>query len=199
MVDRRYHGEEKRMGSKSFDEFVRREQEAVKVSREKPVDWQAEKNTWLHHLELLYAEVIGYLKPYESSGVTVNLRPIELSEDYIGRYSADAMDITIGGKTITLEPVGTLIVGSKGRVEVVGPLARAQLFLLDSRLKSMSELIHVSVSVNSGPPSSSRHEPASDIRWVWRIVTRPPRREILELNKDSFLNILVEISNGRNI
>jgi hypothetical protein len=187
------------MASKSFDEFVRQEQEAVKVSREKPVDWQAEKNAWLHHLELLYAEVIGYLKPYEGSGVTVAPRPIELSEDYIGRYSADALDITIGSKTITLEPVGTLLVGSKGRVEVIGPLARAQLLLLDSRVKSVSQLIHVSFSVGNGPPSPLPHEPPPDIGWVWRIVTRPPRREILELNKESFLNLLMEISNGRNI
>jgi hypothetical protein len=187
------------MASKTFDEFVRQEQEAAKISREKPVDWQAEKNTWLHHLELLYAEVIGFLKPYENSGVTVKLRPVELSEDYIGRYYADAMDITIGSKSITLDPVGTLIVGSKGRVEVVGPLARAQLLLLDSQAKSISDLIQVSVSVGSGPPSPPRDEPPRDVEWVWRIVTRPPQRKILELNKDSFLNLLVEISNGRNI
>jgi hypothetical protein len=109
------------------------------------------------------------------------------------------MVITIGSKTITLEPVGTLIVGSKGRVEVAGPLARAQLLLLDSRVKSTSELIHVDVSIGSGPSSPPPHEPPRDIEWVWRIVTRPPRREILELNKESFLNLLVEISNGRNI
>jgi hypothetical protein len=198
-VGQRYYREDKEMGSKSFDEFVRQEQAAARISREKPVDWQAEKNAWLHQLDLLYAEVTGYLKPYEGSGVTVERRPIELSEDYIGRYSADAMDIIIGSKTITLEPVGTLLVGSKGRVEVAGPLARAQLLLLDSRVKSTSELIHISISVNSGPPAPPPHEPPSDIIWVWRIVTRPPRREILELNRDSFLNLLVEISNGRNI
>lgn len=186
------------MASKSFDEFVRQEQEAVKVSREKPVDWQAEKDAWLRYLDVLYTQIDGYLNAYKGQ-IAVEYHPIELSEDYIGRYAAREMTITIGSKTITLEPVGTLIVGSKGRVEVVGPMARAQLLLLDSRLKSISELIHVSVSVNGGPPSFPRYESPADIKWVWKIVTRPPRREILELNKDSFLNLLVEISNGRNI
>jgi hypothetical protein len=188
------------MGNNSFDEFVRREQQAAKVTGEKPVDWQAEKAAWLQHLEELFTQVNGYLKPYVDAGqVAIDYQTIDLNEDYIGRYSAKEMIITVGSKTIKLEPIGTFIVGSKGRVEVAGPLARAQLLLLDSRVRSMSQLIHVSVSVNGGLPSPPSHEPPSDIKWVWKIVTRPPRREIIEFNKDSFLNVLVEISNGRNI
>jgi hypothetical protein len=199
-VDRCYQTEAKEMANNSFDDFVRREQQAMKGSGERPVDWQAEKNAWLRHLEELFTQVSGYLKPYVDTGqVAVDYQTIELSEDYIGRYSAKEMIITIGSKTIKLEPIGTLLVGSKGRVEVAGPLARAQLLLLDSRVRSMSQLIHVSVGINGGPPSPAPQEPAPEINWVWRIVTRPPRREIIEINKDNFLNLLVEISNGRSI
>lgn len=188
------------MANNSFDDFVRREQQAVKVTDEQPVDWQAEKTTWLRHLEELFTQVNEYLKSYVDAGqIAIDYRPIELSEDYIGRYWAKEMVITIGSKTIKLEPIGTLIVGSKGRVEVAGPLARAQLLLLDSRVTSMSQLIHVSVSINGALPSPPPPEPPSEPKWVWRIVTRPPRREIIEINKDNFLNLLLEISNGRNI
>jgi hypothetical protein len=184
----------------NFDEFVRREHEAAKLSREKPIDWQAEKVAWLRRLEALFAQVTGYLKPYVDAGqITIGYQPIDLSEEDIGRYSATEMIITIGGKTIKLEPIGCRILGSKGRVEVAGPLARAQLLLLDSRVTSTSELIHESVSINGGLALPPLEEPCSDIEWVWRIVTRPPRREIIQINKDNFLNLLVEISNGRNI
>jgi hypothetical protein len=188
------------MADMSFDDFVLREQQAVKVSDQKPVDWQAEKAAWLRHLEELFTQVNGYLKPYVDAGqVVIEYRTIDLSEEYIGRYSAKEMIITIGSKTIKLEPIGALIIGSKGRVEVAGPRARAQLLLLDSKVRSTSQLIHVSVSINGGLPSPPPPEPPSDIKWVWRIVTRPPRREIIKINKDNFLNLLVEISNGQNI
>ncbi|MGD1102434.1 MAG: hypothetical protein ABSA59_10240 [Terriglobia bacterium] len=188
------------MADKSFDNFVRREQQAVKVSDQNPVDWQAEKTAWLRHLEELFTQVEGYLKPYVDAGqVVIRYRSINLNEEYIGLYSTKEMIITIGSKTIKLEPIGTLIVGSKGRVEVAGPRARAQLLLLDSKVRSTSQLIHVSVSINGGLPSPPPRKPPSNIKWVWRIVTRPPQREIIEINKDNFLNLLVEISNGQNI
>lgn len=188
------------MADKTFDDFVRTEQQAVEVSDKKPVDWQAEKTTWLRHLEELFTQVNGYLKPYvDASQVAIDYHTIDLNEEYIGLYSAREMIITIGSKTIKLEPIGALILGSKGRVDVVGPLARAQLLLLDSKVRSTSELIHVPVSIKGGRPSPPPRKPPSAIKWVWRIVTRPPRREIIEINRDSFLNLLVEISNGQNI
>lgn len=186
------------MASRSFDEFVRQEQQAAKVA-DQPVDWQAEKAAWLRHLEELYTQVETYLKPYVEAGqVVTDYRAINLNEEHIGPYSAKEMVIVVGSKTIKLEPVGTLLIGSKGRVDAVGPLARAQLVLLNSKVKSMSQLIRVSVSIGGGPPSPAPPPPTtpSEIEWVWRIVTRPPQREIIELNEKTFLNLLVEISNG---
>ena len=181
----------------SFDNFVRREQQAVNIADEKPMDWQAEKNNWLEYLDELFAQVRGYLKPYVDEGqVVIDHHSIDLNEDNIGLYSVPEMIIIIGSKTIKLEPIGTFIIGSKGRVDVVGPVARAQLLLLNSEVRSMSQLIHVSVSMNSGPSLPPAPKSTSEVKWVWRIVTRPPEREILEVNKENFLSLLVEIANG---
>jgi hypothetical protein len=106
------------------------------------------------------------------------------------------MTIKIGGKKISFEPIGTLLIGSRGRVDVIGPFARTQLILLSDRIKVLSDLIHVSVSVGGKLPMRPKPKPPSEIKWVWRILTRPPRREIIEMSKDNFLNLLVEVSNG---
>lgn len=170
------------MADKTFEEFVRREQEAVKVSNEERVNWQVRKAEWLQSLDELYSQVDGYLKPYIDAGqVAIAYGAIQLNEEHMGPYSAKEMLITIGSKTIKLEPIGALIFGSRGRVDLVGILARAQLLLLNSELTSTSQIPAVQ------PP---------DVKWVWRIVTRPPRREIIEINEITFLNLLVEISNG---
>jgi hypothetical protein len=185
------------MASTSFDDFVRRQSEAVKLSDETPIDWQGRKADWLRNLDSLYGQVNQYLKSYVEAGdIVVNFRTVNLNEEYIGPYSAKEMIITIGGKIIKLEPIGTLLIGSKGRVDAVGPLARAQLVLLNAEIKFLSQLIHVSVSVGGKPLTPPPTKPRSDIKWTWKIVTRPPRREVIELNKESFLNLLMEISNG---
>lgn len=185
------------MASRAFDEFVQREQAAAKEAGEPAVDWQAEKAQWLRHLDELFRQVNEYLKPYLDAGqIAVEYSKIDLNEEHIGPYSAPLMLITIGSKKIKLEPVGTFLIGSRGRVDVVGPVARAQLILLDSEVKSLSQLIHVSVGFGGNMPAPPPARPRSRAKLAWRIVTRPPRREIVEINKETFLSILLEIANG---
>jgi hypothetical protein len=68
--------------------------------------------------------------------------------------------------------------------------------LLDSKLTSWRQLVHVTVGIGGKMPASPPAKAASEIDWGWRIVTRPPQREIVELSKDTFLNLLLEIANG---
>jgi hypothetical protein len=103
----------KNMGSSAFDDFVRREQSSARESKEDAVDWQDEKKRWLRHLDELFSEVTGYLKPYVDDGqIAIKFETVELNEEYIGPYVAPVMVIGIGRKTTKLEPVGTLLIGS---------------------------------------------------------------------------------------
>jgi hypothetical protein len=106
------------------------------------------------------------------------------------------MIITIGRKTVRLEPIATMIVGSKGRVDVVGPVARAQLLLMNRDVKMVSDIFRVSVSINGGPLSTPPRPVPNHIHWAWRILTKPPKREIVHLSKENFLNLLTEVANG---
>jgi len=173
------------MASTSFDVFVQREQEAARRADAASIDWQAEKNEWLFQLDSLYARVSGFLKPYIDAGqISMADSDIELTEDHLGVYPVKLRIITIGTKSITLEPLGTIQTGSRGRVDVVGPLTRAQLSLLDAATETM--LI---------PSTNGRNRTGmkrlSDGRWVWKIVTR----DVLELNRENFLNLLMEVAN----
>lgn len=132
----------------------------------------------------------------DAGQIAIEFKNVELNEENIGPYLAPSMIIRIGRKTISLEPVGTLLIGSSGRVDVIGPTSRSQLLLLDSKLTSLRHLVRVSAGVGGKMPALPPTRPASEIDWAWRIVTRPPQHEIVEVNKDSFLNLLLEISNG---
>jgi hypothetical protein len=185
------------MGSSAFDQFVQTELASFREPREKSFDWQAEKERWLGDLNGLFSQVKEYLKLYVDAGqIAIEFKNVELNEENIGPYVAPVMIIRIGRKTINLEPVGTLLIGSRGRVDVIGPTSRSQLLLLDSKLTSLRQLLRVSPEVGGKMPASPPNRSASETDWAWRIVTRPPQHEVVEVDKDSFLNLLLEIANG---
>ncbi|MGC2637028.1 MAG: hypothetical protein WA294_07600 [Acidobacteriaceae bacterium] len=174
------------MSLASFDEFVQREHEAARRAEEASIDWQAEKEQWLYQLDLLYSRISAFLKPYLEAGqITMTDSQVELNEEHLGLYAVQQKTITIGTKSVTLEPLGTLQAGSRGRVDVVGPLSRVQMSLLDSGTESM--LIPSTID-----RSSSAIKRLTEGRWNWKIITR----DVLDLNRDTFLNVLLEVANG---
>jgi hypothetical protein len=183
------------MPSQIFDELVKSEQTALKES---PFDLADEKARWLRNLEGLYGEVQRFLKPYvDLNQVAVRFEEIELTEEQLGTYSANRMVITIGRKTILLQPIGTFLIGSRGRVDVVGTSGTAQLLLLSAKIKKLSDLIRVTVHMgNQMPPTPEPTLDPSNIEWTWRLLGKPPERKIIELTEDTFLDMLTEISNG---
>ena len=50
-----------------------------------------------------------------------NEKKVNLTEEYLGKYSAKRLDIYVGSEIISLIPRGTLIMGSNGRIDMRGP------------------------------------------------------------------------------
>ncbi len=183
-----------RMDNKTFDDFVSRQQEAD--SETASIDWEKERDEWLAHLDRLYSTVESFLAKYVRSGqIRYEYRPVELNEENIGSYSAKQMVLRIGRQEVDLVPVGTLLIGSKGRVDVSGPAGRAQMVLVDRKVSDLRSLVHVTVSVGGKlpvPPSKPRRK----IEWEWKIVTRPPERRFVEITQQTFFDLIMEVANG---
>ena len=182
------------MDIREFDEFVKRQQEAA--AGVASVDWDGERKQWLDYLDKLYKRVESLLHKYISSGqIQLGYRTVELNEENIGSYAAKQMVLKIGPKSVVLEPIGTLLLGSKGRVDIVGPAGKAQLLLVDSKASGPSSLIHVTVGVDwklpSAPTKSKR-----EIEWEWKIVTRPPERTFIKITQQSLFQLIMEVANG---
>jgi hypothetical protein len=175
------------MATGSFDDFVQREIDAARKSSGPAVDWDREKAEWLRYLEDLHARIGTFLKPYIDAGqISLTTSPFEVSEEHLGIYDAPQMAISIGSKTVMLEPVGTVQVGNRGRVDVTCVLARAQMVLVESG--AVGQLLP---STGVGKPQASIKSLASG-RWVWKIVTR----DTLDLTRDNFQALLVELAKG---
>ena len=100
----------------SFTEFLRSkkdEEQAESVNLEK------RKSEWLNALNNLFTQIKSWLaEPIAQNLMTIGEEPIELDEYRIGSYQASRLVLKVGHDTVYIEPVGTIILGAKGRVDV---------------------------------------------------------------------------------
>lgn len=87
---------------------------------EAETDWEKRKNEWLKSVEKFYSLVREWLSEYEKEELLrIDTQSIAIYEENIGKYSADKLIIRINGKRqVILEPVGALIIGCQGRIDV---------------------------------------------------------------------------------
>jgi hypothetical protein len=185
------------MAKTDFDNFVERQQQlSAAAEQEAPFDPKKELEDWLHYLNVLYSDIQAYLKDYISGGsISSKIESKELNEDFSGPYIAPKMIIRIGLQEITLDPIGTMLIGMKGRVDVIGRAGTARLALMNKKITSASQLVSVTV-VDPKNPQPPKKPVRQEIEWVWKIMSRPPALSFIELNKESFLEMLLEVSNG---
>lgn len=130
------------MKNAALDDFVKSQQSPPQPT----VDWNKERSEWLRRLDELYDRIDKFLNSYIKSGqILVESHPIELSEEYSGRYTARQVTLKIGQQHVLFRPVGTLLIGSKGRVDVIGPRGTTVPILL----------------IDSNGEKSVRHDPDS--------------------------------------
>ena len=182
-----------------FKDFVERQQRSASVDH--APDWTKERDEWLGNLQQLYDRIAEYLDEYIKSGA-IKLREstIELNEENIGVYTAKRLVVVIGAQEILLTPVGTFLIGSRGRVDVEGNTGNSRLVLINKNITHPRQMVRVTVTTippgGSLPPPPEPPPSPEKIEWAWKIVSRPPAMQFIELNKETFFEMLMEVSNG---
>jgi hypothetical protein len=184
----------------AFDDFVRQQQQLAAEAAtgdQTPFDPKKELKDWLSRLDLLFLQINDeFLADYIRAGtVSTKLERIELNEEFSGPYIAPKMIIRIGLEEIKLLPIGTMLIGSKGRVDVVGRAGTSRLVLVNKKVRSANQLVSVTIVDPTNPIPTKRPVP-QHIEWAWKIVSRPPTLSFIELNKESFLELMLEVSNA---
>jgi hypothetical protein len=181
------------MTKEQFEKFVEQRDRASKEA--KPIDWESRKRDWLEDLAGFYSTIEGYLAEYKNSGkLKVERSRVSLTEQYIGTYQADSMAILIGSDKVTLVPVGTLIIGARGRVDMAGPAGTVK-FILAGR-DSDGIRISVTVAGENQPGPEVQPRPIAREEFVWKIATPPPRIRFIELEPETFFSALTEVVDG---
>ncbi len=178
------------------EEFKKVLDQKVRAAKEAPkIDWNAERREWLENLACFYRKVEEYLAEFQNEGkVKLEKSTVTVTEDHLGQYEAECMSIQIGDDEVKLIPIGTLLLGAKGRVDMVGPAGTAKFVLTEKHSKG----IRISVTVRgeakgaqeAAPPPTARDE------FVWKLATPPPKVRLIELRPETFFSALTEVVNG---
>jgi hypothetical protein len=180
------------MSKKEFLDFINRQKPPV-AKDEKPIDWSAEKEQWLEYLNKLYQMVEYFLKEFiDDNRIITNYKSLMLSEENIGQYEVRALTLIFGTNQIKLTPVGTLLIGTKGRVDMTGPKGTVRLILADKDSTGHKFTVRV-LDVNE----PAAQEESKLINWEWKVVvTNAPRISYQKLTQETFFNAIMEVSNG---
>lgn len=180
------------MNKDKFEDFISK-QDVVKKEEKTEVDWAQEKKEWLDFVNNFYTTVEGYLENYISSDkVAIRKKPISLNEDYIGKYETNELILDIGNRRVTFTPIGTIIIGAKGRIDMSSSFGTVRFVVVDrnsSSPKVTATLGNVS-SVEKTPEEVQKKE------FCWKIVGSPPRMAFDDLNEEKFFAALMEVING---
>ena len=177
----------------TFDEFVkqrldRARQSAAALNREEKLA------TWQRELGSLYTVMEESLRDYTDSGqIRTERRPVQLTEDDLGSYQAQSLAISIGNDTVIAQPVGAMLIGCSGRVDLSGPRRTLRIVLLEKGGPGMK--VTISGAEDQHQPSS--HAPllrgAIDHKG-WYLVTSPPAAAATALDQDSFRDAIMEVA-----
>jgi hypothetical protein len=177
------------MSKKDFENVLLKYE---KVKNESDIDWAKRKQEWLHFVQQFYDKIEQWLKPYvEQNKLKYNYHEISLTEEYIETYTIKVMDIYFAGQQVKVEPIGTLVFGTKGRIDMEGARGIIQFLLVAQDSKGMI----VKVSIDDESKTENQEQKYSE--WKWKIVLKEQRRIAYEeFNEENFFGALMEIING---
>jgi hypothetical protein len=94
--------------------------ELRRVAEYREGEREAAKASWLAALDALFAQLQAWLEPACRLGLArAEVVPFHVADDEVGAYDAPALSVTMPGpRHVWVRPVGTLVVGGRGVVEM---------------------------------------------------------------------------------
>lgn len=187
------------MNKTDFEQFLKNS--AVAKKEEAPIDWDGQRQEWLNFIDAFYSNVEEWLDDYKQQNLVEYVYTNKnITEDYIGSYDAKKMDLILVGNRLTFEPIGTLLIGAKGRIDLIGPKGTIKFLLVDKLSKGVTFRFTTTVIEEDGSEKtidSGKGIQKKEPEWTWKILERnTPRVSYVEFTQENFFQALMELVNG---
>ncbi|MCP4696958.1 MAG: hypothetical protein GY862_08930 [Gammaproteobacteria bacterium] len=169
------------MSLKSLERFLAENKD--ENEKKDAIDWSRRKTFWLEAIETFYKQLFFWITPLRKNGL-LDWKIIRetRTEPYVGHYEFEKVILSMSGEVVTIEPVGILLIGVFGRIDMKGSRGTTKLVLVP---KEFSE-----------PKIEAHVPPLSMDRLTWKIATPPPGIHYFELDDNSFSEALLSIIGG---
>jgi hypothetical protein len=183
------------MGKKEFEDFVNKE-----IQKEnKTINWQGKLDRWKSNINDLLGKIENWLKDYTVSGkISIESKEIEIFEEAIGRYFVPSLLINISGNIIHVKPIGTVMIGTIGRVDIIGKSASQKIILVDKNATrpSIQTFINTTEEERNKNEEKIKELANTPVEWEWKFASEPPKIKYSDLNQESFFECLMAVING---
>ena len=183
------------MSKQTFDEFVKKQVDQAKANQAtNEIDWNKTREDWLRELCDLYSRMEKYLKKYtDKDQIRIRRAKVHLSEDHLGTYEAETLTFLIGNEKVVAKPIGTLLIGAWGRVDLVGARGSLRIVLLEKGGPTIRTRIEIGGKPEEDVGRSMLPGSVVDKRG-WYIATLPPNVTTTALSADAFRDAIMELA-----
>ena len=116
---------------------------------------------WLEKIDGLYAMADQLLAPYFADGkMERSTSMAEVREELLGSYMAPTFAIDLGASSVRFMPIGTILLGAPGRVDLVGMRGSVRFVLV---LPAIDRPMFIRMSLSESEPA-----PRSSRLWTFR-------------------------------
>jgi hypothetical protein len=103
----------------SIDKLRKSIKEQIQKEETNKLDTKRNIDEYNYNLEKLYTTIKKALDSLiEEKLCGISEKIFQIDEELLGRYDAKGLSIEMGGKIISVEPYATMLIGSKGRVDI---------------------------------------------------------------------------------
>lgn len=173
----------------TFEDFVNQQADKVHSSG----DWIQERDNWIARLDEFYKSAESFLSKYVDEGkINVSRSSKLINEEFIGTYEVPSLEVQIGTVEVRFDPIGTYLIGAKGRVDMHGPHGSVK-FVLVPKTASAPKIRVVEREATEKNVDGSNPVLTE---WTWKISTAPPNISYIELEEEAFLSAILEVANA---
>ncbi len=167
------------------------------TSKKSEVDWNKVLVEWKTHVHNLYEQVEGWIRKSGAfNKVQLDKQKITISENYIGSYQIDQLIWTVGGHIIHFIPQGRLIIGARGRVDIICGNRKALLLLLSKDGQPSIKIQGFNTELEYEKykkPEDKKTKQHSSQDLVWKISRQIPTTGVNLFTENEFTEVFEQL------
>lgn len=165
----------------SFEEFIKAKQEEAKSKR--AFDKDAVITRYQNYVDDFYHSLQNnWLAGYFES-MQPQFNEITLHEDLLGDYTVRSLVLTIGDAQIQFKPIGTVLIGTCGRIDAICNLRKGMFILVNEKARTpRSHTMKVKSQENKTK------------NLVWKLVNERGMMSFIDLTPESMQQFIMEIA-----